>query len=192
MNMTADSRETMYFNPKGSLKTGLAHFPSEWFNELPLTYFKYIPFDRAQKILPEPMKLVFDRMLKLIVAREGMRLLVDYKVRDLKRGDYGCPLKGWHIDCVTNPRHKSRPERHLIFSTEFGTEYMTTPLEVLAEEEHFSKTVERLTSANSKVAYIQVIPNTITQYERLNLHRGPLITKDCRRVVLRLTQTEVI
>lgn len=190
--MTAVIRDLIFLNPEGSLIPNLRFFQGDEFSTLPLAFLKYMPVERSYEHLPTVVKEVLDEMLKLITPLRGMRLLVDYKVRDLKAGEYGCPINNWHLDCVTDPRHKSQPETHLIFTTEFGTEYITTPVEVFSEEGNFNKTVERLRRDSTVIETLKVEPNTITGYTRFNLHRGPLITRDCRRVVLRLTQTEVI
>lgn len=156
--------------------------------ELPLAFFKYKSVQYAQENVPKAIEPILAKMLELMPVDKTMRLVVDYKVRDLRAGDCGCPLEGWHIDCVTNPQHRSKPETHLIFTSCFGTEFITTPMKVEQDDIHFSTVLSR----HQEFDYIQVEPNTITGYSRFNLHRGPLVKEDCRRAVLRLTQTEVI
>lgn len=179
----------MILNPKGSLKTNLAKFDNKELNNLPLAYMKYTRWDKAYEEVPDIVKPILSAMFDLMEDDSDMNWLVDYKVRDLKAGDCGCPLEGWHTDCVANPWHPSKFETHLIFSTHYGTEFILDELEVKLEEDHFNRVLNRY---GSDYWFTQVKPNTITQYTRYNLHRAPIINKDCRRMVLRLTQIELI
>lgn len=179
----------MILNPKGSIKTNLAVFDTKGFDNLPLDHFKYVRWKTAYEQLPTLVKPILEKMFDLMPEDQDMNWVVDYKVRDLKKGDCGVQLEGWHLDCVTNPWHKTKPETHLLFSTHFGTEYILDELEVKEDEKHFSQVLKRY---GSDYWYTTVKPNTITQYGRFNLHRAPIVKQDCRRVTLRLTQTEVI
>lgn len=178
----------MVLNPKGSLITNLAVFDTKGFDKLPLAHIKYEHWYKAYEDIPHIVKPVLDKMFS-IMPDNDKHWLVDYKVRDLKKGDSGVDVAGWHLDCITNPRHNSKPETHLLFSTHFGTEYILDELEVLPEETHFKQVLKRY---SDDFWFAQVKPNTITQYGRFNLHRAPIAKYDCRRMTLRLTQTEVI
>ncbi len=153
---------------------------------------KYQRWDRAFHFAPDPVKNVLDKMLDIMHLHDDrdMRWVVDYKVRDLKKGDFGCPLPEFHTDCVANPWHESKPETHLVFSTHVGTKFIETPIPVRPEDDHFNKVMAD--KWDWCLRYRQVRPNTITKYGRFNMHAGPLILKDCRRVLIRLSQTEVI
>lgn len=179
----------MILNPKGSLKQNLAYFKDEGFNDLPLAHIKYMRWDKAYDEVPSIVKPILLKMFELMPEHKDMNWVVDYKVRDLKRGDCGVALAGWHLDCVSNPWHPTLMEDHLLFSTHFGTEYILDELEVGEDETHFSKVLSRY---GNDYWYTQVKPYTITQYSRFNLHRAPIVKQDCRRMTLRLTQTEVI
>ena len=181
----------MMLNPKGSLKTNLAVFNTEGFSDLPLEHIKYMRWDKAYTQVPEIVKPILLKMFDLMPEDKDMQWVVDYKVVDLKKGDCGVKLEGWHLDCVSNPWHKSKPETHLLFSTEYGTEFLTDEMIVEPNEDHFSKVLREYNGWFS-FNHIQVKPNTITQYSRFSLHRAPIVKQDCRRVTLRLTQTEVI
>lgn len=177
---------------KDSLELDLFEYVDESFGSLPVQEFKYKRWDWAWETVPSSvadlMTLIFDRIPK----DDDMRWLVDYKVRDLKAGDCGCTLEGWHLDVTENPNHKSKPDVHLIYSTEIGTDFLTQPMYVSPSHTHFSQVIApfNLNTLESKV--VQAKPNTVSMYNRFQMHRGPRILKDCRRMLLRITATEVI
>lgn len=174
-------------NPSGSLMLDLW----EWegiFPLLPLQEMKYVPIKRAFGQLPPPAKVVLDKMLEFVEHTPNMKLFVDYKVRDLKKGDCGCALDFWHLDVVENPRHPTPPDKHWLFTTEYGTDVMTTPITIYKHETTFREVVTRAQGYE----WVTTTPNTITSYGRFNLHKAPRMGRDCQRVMIRLTQTEVI
>ena len=179
----------MYINPEGSLSLNLWEDQSD-LSSLPLREFKYKHWDWAyEQGVHESVRPILDKMFELASCEgRSYRWLVDYKVRDLEKGDCGCPLDFWHLDVVENPWHESKPDIHYLFSTEVGTEFITTPMEVTEADTSFKGVVER----SSGFSVVQAAPNTISKYGRFNLHRGPRVAKDCRRMLLRLTLTEVI
>lgn len=179
-------------NPADSLKLNLW----EGFVDtslLPLQELKYCPLIKAYTLIPGIVLPILDKIVDLVdfssdQSWRGMRLLVDYKVRDLKVGDCGCPLDFWHLDVTENPNHPTKPDIHYLYSTHFGTEFITTPMNVFEEDISFKQVLGR----NDKFDYLTARPNTISRYTRANLHRGPRVTEDCRRMLLRLTLTDVI
>lgn len=180
-------------NPSNSLKLNLKLNLWEGFVDtslLPLQELKYCPLIKAYTLIPEQVLTLLDKMVDLSTEYEwcGYRLLVDYKVRDLKAGDCGCPLDFWHLDVTENPNHPTKPDIHYLYSTHFGTEFITTPMPITEEDVTFKGVVER----SECFHVVQAAPNTISKYGRFNLHRGPGVTEDCRRMLLRLTLTEVI
>lgn len=157
---------------------------------LPLQQLKYCPLIKAYSLIPEQVLPILDKMVDFSSDQSwgGMRVLVDYKVRDLKAGDCGCPLDFWHLDVTENPNHSTKPDIHYLYSTHFGTEFITTPMDVFEEDISFKQVLGR----NKDFEYVTAKPNTINRYTRANLHRGPRVTEECRRMLLRLTLTEVI
>ena len=177
--------EGVILNPRNSIGLNLWEWVGE-FPTLPLTMIKYRNLDKVYDELPDAVKLVVLHMKGFVPNDPDMNLLLDYKVRDLKEGDTGCPLSFWHLDVVENPHHQSKPDRHWIFSTEIGTEFMTSEIRVDSNVRSFKEVeVEDYSSIITK-------PKTINSYGRFNLHRATPVERDCRRVLIRLTQTEVI
>jgi hypothetical protein len=181
---------------KDSLELNIFEYWDEAFASLPVEEFKYKRWDWAfDKGVPEVVKPLLQKMLDLMAVCDdkSLRWLVDYKVRDLKAGDCGCALEGWHLDVVTNPWHESKPDFHLIYSTEIGTDFLTQPIPCFPEDTHFKQCLdpfnleylEQHKAVSSK-------PNHVSAYNRWQLHRGPIVKKDCKRMLLRVTATEVI
>jgi hypothetical protein len=143
---------------------------------------KYLPYHNFYKLDSPAQKIV--RKMELFFKSGYRSTYIDYKVRELNTGDCGCPLEQWHIDVTKNPLHDSRPDIHFIFSTVIGTEFMLD--EISCVEDDFSKL-----KLPSNPRIFQAMPNSIVQYNRFNMHRGPIVKEPCRRVLIRVTQTDV-
>lgn len=181
---------------KDSLELDIFEYWDEAFASLPVQEFKYKRWDWAfDKGVPKVVQPLLQKMFDLMAASDDeghVRWLVDYKVRDLKVGDCGCKLEGWHLDVVENPWHHSNPDFHLIYSTEIGTDFLTQPIPCFPEDEHFSKCLEPFNLERLETKVVSSKPNHVSAYNRFQLHRGPIVKKDCRRMLLRVTATEVI
>lgn len=178
---------------KDSLSLNIFEYQEEAFASLPVQEFKYKTWGWALEIgVPKAVKPLLEKMLDLMPPDEDMKWLVDYKVRDLKAGDCGCMLEGWHLDVVENPWHNSKPDFHLIFSTEIGTNFLTQPIPCLEGDTHFLRCLEPFSLEALEAKVVSSKPNYVSAYNRFQLHRGPIVKKDCRRMLLRVTATEVI
>lgn len=180
---------------KDSLQLNLLNYWDEAFASLPVQMFKYKRWDwAAEQGVPNSVRPLLERMFDLMAVydTEGLNWVVDYKVRELRDGACGCPLEGWHMDVVTNPHHNSRPDIHLIYSTDIGTEFLTQPIVFDESDIHFKHCLDRHNLSLLEDKVIKAEPNTVSMYNRFQLHRGPVVIKDCKRVLLRLTATEVI
>ncbi len=176
-----------------SLCLDIFEYWNESFVSLPLKEFKYKRWDWAlQEGVHESVRPLLSKMLDLMPPDNDFRWLVDYKVRDLKVGDCGCALEGWHLDVVTDPNHNSKPDFHLIYSTEIGTDFLTNPIYFDRDVTHFKKGLEIYNEEYLESQAVSAKPNWVSAYNRFQLHRGPRIVKDCRRMLLRVTATQVI
>lgn len=153
----------------------------DW-DDIPLQHLKYKPLNPENyHKLDKNAQFILDKMMPF--CQDGYKSTVfDYKVFSLRANDCGCKLEGWHIDVTRNPNHSSRLDNHLIYTTVSGTEFMLTEIPTL--EDDFAK-------VDMQGKYFQAKPNSIYQYNRLNVHRGPIMQEDCKRVLIRLTQTDV-
>lgn len=170
----------MNVNPPKLLAEG---FTFDWGDVLECTH-KYKKFNHATVAkFPWQARRILDKMEEYLEV--GYKsTLVDFKVRDLHAGDCGCMLDGWHIDVVRNPAHVSRSDKHIIYTTIVGTEFMLDKVECSAND--FADIV-----LPDSPSVWQAPPNAIVQFDRFNLHRGPVVQHPCTRVLIRLTQTDV-
>lgn len=127
--------------------------------------YKYIPLQDCAFVFPEKALIVIDEMVKY-TKKDYKYTVIDFKVRTLKAGEYGCPLPDWHYDCVKEYNHPSRHEHHIIYVNEQGT--------LFDKENPF-----------------QIGDGEIWEYGR-DLHASPKLTKDVKRVLIRLTENDLI
>ncbi|MNF90554.1 hypothetical protein D3C84_731210 [compost metagenome] len=182
----------MLFLNRDSSCLNVFEWKDESFGSLPLQEFKYKRWDWAYENVPDQVKPLLERMFDLMPLDEDMRWLVDFKVRDLKAGDCGCKIEGWHLDVVSNPNHKSKPDFHLLYTTEFGTEFLTTHMIVDPSDTHFNHAIDCFNLGAVERYKTSAKPNHVSAYNRFQLHRAPIVPQDCRRMLLRVTATEVI
>ena len=178
---------------KDSLELDLFEYAEEAFASLPVQMFKYKRWDWAYENVPDVVKPLLSKMFDVMAVDDdgSCKWLVDYKVRELKAGDCGCMLEGWHLDVVEDPFHESKPDIHLIYSTEFGTEFLTQPIPAF-KGDTFKSCLEPFNQEALEQRAVRAKPNHVSAYNRFQLHRGPKVTKDCKRMLLRLTATEVV
>lgn len=179
-NVVTDSSVTMNENSPVVLEQGLSY---DWSN-VPVQTLKYKKLNmRVLWDLPEHAFSVVNKMLTY-AKPEYTNTLVDFKVKELRAGDCGCALEDWHIDVVRNPNHKSKPDNHLIYTTIVGTEFMLDKLTQNVED--FSNLI-----LPDEPNVWKAPVDSIVQFDRFNLHRGPVVEYPCKRVLIRLTQTDV-
>lgn len=127
---------------------------------------KYVPLHKALDTFDEPAVQVITRMAPFL-KHEHKRILVDYKVRVQKKGDNGCPVVGWHFDCVKDFNHPAKHEHHMIYSNMDGTLF--------------------LDGCN----ILQFADGSVVEYGR-ELHDAPILREDMKRIVIRVTETDSI
>lgn len=128
---------------------------------------KYVPLQRALATFDKEAVFVIEKMLPFL-QHQHKKLLVDYKVRHLKAGDYGCPLPDWHYDCVKEYSHPSKHEHHLIYTNIDGTLFL-----------------------DSGTNIIKAANGSVWEYGR-ELHASPKMVEDCKRILIRVTETDNI
>ena len=152
----------------------------------PVQMHKYKKFKEQNWLdMPQQAAHVLDEMFKYLTL-QYKSIYFDFKVYDLKEGDCGCALPEWHIDVTPDPNHSTKECRHLIYTTEIGTEFL---LDEIVVDRHVRDFRELLPIKGNNT--LQVPPNTISLYHRSNVHRAPIMVKDCKRVMIRLTETDV-
>lgn len=92
--------------------------------------------------------------------------LIDVKVKQVKAGQYGSGIAGWHTDWTNDLQHPNKPEHHLIYSNFCGTEWLGKGGEI-----------------------VKAGDGEIWKYGR-ELHRCPRIDRDGVRVLIRMSQVD--
>ena len=124
---------------------------------------KYAPISKVFGIHKEVDKLLHT-MLKF-TDKCMPHTYVDYKVRYHSVDEISCPVSGWHYDVVKHFEHPSPHETHIIWSSRDSTEFLNKDGSVYSPPEQ-----------------------SIVVYGR-ELHRGSTITKEGKRLLIRVTQT---
>lgn len=159
----------------------------DW-SDVPVQMHKYKKFTTCHGLdLPNQALNVLDEMFKYLTL-QYKNIYFDFKVYDLKTGDCGCALPEWHIDVTPNPNHPTKECRHLIYTTEIGTEFLTG-YKVRTSVTDFRLLLGDIEKRGGNT--LQVPPDVISLYYRSNVHRAPIMTRDCKRVLIRLTETDV-
>ncbi len=174
---------------KDSCEPNLMYWEDERFASLPLQFIKYGRIEREIHNIPECVQPLVEQMYNIIPKIPGFKYYLDYKVRDLEPLQYGCPIPGWHLDVVRNPNHNTRPDVHMIFTTECGTELLMNHIPLSKSCVDWK---ECLDLPRGEDEIIQLEPNKVHFYNRYQFHRGPIVERAMRRLMIRITGTEVI
>lgn len=173
------SVDTNKLNPIGSIELNL--FSWEIPENLPEQEFKY---ENPQKVLdniPTEMVILVQKMIKEVEKYDSRSVVVDYKVRNLKKGDTGSTLYGYHLDCCNDIRDEFEPETHILFSTVQGTSFVMNPIDISSYD-----TVQDVIK-NEVLVELNGAINTAHKYTSKVLHNCPIIDQDCQRVLIRIT-----
>lgn len=154
-----------------------------------LPYLKYCRVKSAQKILSGPARMVLEDILEVIGKPQRKYFLVDLKSQFLEEGTYPC-IPGWHVDCVQNLLHNSRPDIHhlVVFGDGSLTEFLEEDAEIFVDAEEKVCYDELLAGKAVKA----VEPSMLYTYGRSTPHRAGRVKKDGWRVLIRVTQTDVV
>ena len=140
--------------------------PVNWWNTEEQLH-KYVPLEKALRCFDSKALDILEKMLPHIQC--GYRnYLVDFKVRNLGKGQSGCPVPGWHYDCVRDKNHPSRNEHHLLYTNVDGTLFMC-----------------------EDGTQIKAGDSQVWEYGR-ELHCAPLMKESCKRVLIRLTGADSV
>lgn len=128
---------------------------------------KYVSLEKALRCFDSKALGILEMMLPHI-HHGYQNYLVDFKVRNLVKGRSGCPVPGWHYDCVRDKNHPSREEHHLLYTNIDGTLF-------LCEDGR----------------HIKAGDSQVWEYGR-ELHSAPFVMSNCKRVLIRLTGTDSV
>lgn len=138
----------------------------------------------------DQVRSIIQEMLPNINNKHN-NVIIDVKVHDLKLGEMPC-MNNWHMDCVGRHDEEFKEECHhlIIFGDCSRTIFLcdSITLENVPNDKviNWNKVID-LHPYN----IFQIKPNHIYTYGR-NLHRGAPATKDGRRLLIRITETDKI
>jgi hypothetical protein len=161
--------------------------------DVPRATFKHASLERVRAETTDWVRAVLDA----VPLRGAHRwVVVDVKVTDLVPGRLPC-VPGWHVDAVLDPFHATRPEVHHLLVTGTGclTEFVAAPVELDVRPATCPKAF--LADVNRQLALldppVRAVPsNTLVEYGRLDLHRGARAVARETRVLVRVTETDLI
>jgi hypothetical protein len=137
----------------------------DW-SDVPPMEHKYVSYDDAMAKFPIQAVAILDIMSKHLTYKYKY-IVVDLKVRELTKGQHGCPLPDWHYDCVKDYNHPQKHENHLLYTNIHGTEI----------------------AIDDALNFIKANNGDIYQYGR-ELHRTAKMPENCKRVLIRLTECD--
>lgn len=161
--------------------------------DFPLVGFKYACLEFARPYLTDYAREMIDH----VPLSGGYRyVLLDLKVHDLLPGQYPC-LPGWHCDGFVDPRQEGREERHHLFVTGQGalTEFLDREVELELPLKVRGKALLQLfrKQLNRKDWEPAPIPSCQwVRFGRRDFHRGPKAKKAERRLLMRITESDVL
>ncbi len=123
-----------------------------------------------------------------VIQNKHSYIIVDVKVHDLKEKELPC-LDNWHIDCVGRHDEPQKEEVHhlVLFGDCSLTSFIDGPIEIDVPNDKVINWNKLLVDPPT----FQIESNTIYTYGR-NLHKGMPATKNGRRLLIRITETDKI
>lgn len=181
----------MIFNAR-PLVVGAAH-PPPGDDDFPAAGFHHSRLDFVREHATDYVRRVLDS-----IALDGERRHVSVEVR-LARIERGrVPgLPGWHIDTVGDPCHPTPPEVHHLFVTGTASlpEFASGPLELELSRGLGPHALMRALSDEVDrrgVAAVPVPSCQVVSYGRLDLHRPTPGRHEERRLLIRVTESDVL
>lgn len=167
-------------NPPGSTEFNLFSF--DFHKKVDEKFIKYALLnDRTMSEIDPGLVGLVRKMETLLTTYDERKIVIDYKVKNLKAGEAGSGIYGYHLDCSTDIHDTFMPETHLIYATVIGSRFVTNPINV----EGF-KTVKEVIN-ESTLNEIVAVPYQVHRFSSKVLHSSPRVTQDCQRIVIRLT-----
>ena len=117
--------------------------------------------------------------------------LVDIKIAQMTAGQWPC-VPGWHTDCTLNVNHHTKPDVHRIIVSGAGcrTRFIDEPISIEAREDPYDYIQEQIDKLMPKT--IDLEENTVYRYERDGLHTCMPAMKDGPRILIRVTETDLV
>lgn len=170
-----------------------ASLPPPGDDDLPTITFKHADLERVRAETTDYVRAVLDA----ISLRGRHRwVVVDVKVTEIVPGRHPC-LPGWHCDTVLDPHHETRPEVHHLFVSGGAslTEFVAAPVELAIgpapSPAAFLADVNRQLAALAPP--VRAVPSCrLVAYGRFDLHRGTRGRARETRLLVRVTETDLV
>lgn len=170
-----------------------ASLPPPGVDDLPAVTFKVAELERVRAETTDYVRAVLDAVR---LRGEHRWVVVDVKVTEVVPGRHPC-LPGWHCDTVLDPHHDSRPEVHhlLVSGAACLTEFVAAPVELTigpaASPAAFLADVNRQLDALAPP--VRAVPSCrVVEYGRFDLHRGVRGRARESRLLVRVTETDLV
>lgn len=137
-------------------------------------------------------------LIKLIkscpLINDRKKILVDIQVKEYKVGEYTCANKYYHLDGkrYIKPRNKLNDNRYHICILEGPTtEFIKHPFGFFYATNVNQQNLINYLGIDYMYAYCLPL-NTWNSYGEFHWHRGRQIFKDCKRIFIKVTETNYI
>lgn len=166
------------------------------FNQPSINDFPELSFKNASllHVLNNTTAYVREVIQSIKLNNKHRYVVVDVKTHDIEVGKYPC-IPGWHCDTVIDPKHPTKPDIHNIFVTGYAslTEFIGEPITLTIDVDsnhllsNFRKQIDNI---NPKV--ISLPSCQVAQYGRFDFHRGSLGKGSEKRLLIRVSETDVV
>lgn len=177
---------------KVKFNRGLKHTPVKLENfEYPKVNWKYASAKWVLSHAESTNDTLRDIIFQCPIVGNHKRILLDVKVQDLVPSKTSC-IAGWHLDGPENPLHDSKPEIHHLYIHEEGgeTEFISDELDLEVNDSMLQKDIVSMIPDDVNIT--KSVAGCFTTFTRFDFHRGINVKKPMRRLLVRLTETDVI
>lgn len=168
--MVIDKPQWYNSEPRGETPLGFVNVTPE---DFPAEDFKYADVDH---VYPRTSWVVQQIIETAPITGRFKRVLIDVKVQDLHPELCSC-IPGWHLDGSM----REIEVHHLYVLNGPQTEFVDEPM--FLDRRHLIPDDVKITTARE---------GFITTFTSLDFHRGVYATKPTRRLLVRLTETNII
>jgi hypothetical protein len=176
---------------KVKFNRGFVHSPVELSTfEYPTVNWKYASLEYVLEH-PSTNQTLRDIISQCPLMNQHKRVLIDVKVQNLIPSKTSC-IPGWHLDGPENPLHPSRPELHHLYIHEQGgeTEFIADSFKLDIDVDMKQREIVKLIPDN--VSVTKTVAGHFTTFTRFDFHRGINVKKPMKRLLVRLTETDLI
>jgi hypothetical protein len=156
----------------------------------PTVNWKYASLDHVIRH-PSTNKTIIQIVEQCPLKLQHKRILIDIKVQHLTPDITSC-IPGWHLDGPGNPLHPSKPELHHLYIHEEGgeTEFIADQFELELDDQMQHNEIVKMIPPNVGITKTKAM--NFATFTRFDFHRGIKVKKSMTRLLVRLTETDII